>query len=83
MRLGQGNFRLNPRKFIALGADPYVVPLSFGFAEEGGRIKIYFHGAKAGMKHDLIRANPLYAPNLTSCAVTRRFRAASRRNTRV
>jgi nitroimidazol reductase NimA-like FMN-containing flavoprotein (pyridoxamine 5'-phosphate oxidase superfamily) len=37
---------------------PYVVPLSFGFEESDGVIKIYFHGAKEGLKHDLIAKNP-------------------------
>jgi len=34
---------------------PYVVPLSFGFEAAGGAIALYFHGAKEGLKHDLIR----------------------------
>jgi nitroimidazol reductase NimA-like FMN-containing flavoprotein (pyridoxamine 5'-phosphate oxidase superfamily) len=37
---------------------PYVVPLSFGLEAAGGKIALYFHGAKAGLKHGLIRANP-------------------------
>ena len=36
---------------------PYVVPLSFGFEEAGGEIRIYFHGAKEGLKHTLIKQN--------------------------
>ena len=33
------------------GADgPYVVPLSFGWEEQAGRIVLYFHGASAGEK---------------------------------
>lgn len=38
---------------------PYVVPLSFGFEASGGKITLYFHGAKEGLKHDLIQKNPL------------------------
>ena len=38
------------------GGRPYIVPLSFGFAWEGGRRVFYFHGAKEGRKIDLIRA---------------------------
>jgi nitroimidazol reductase NimA-like FMN-containing flavoprotein (pyridoxamine 5'-phosphate oxidase superfamily) len=37
---------------------PYVVPLSFGFEAEEGGITLYFHGAKEGLKHDLIAQNP-------------------------
>lgn len=36
---------------------PYVVPLSFGFEASDGRITLYFHGAKAGLKHELIAAD--------------------------
>ena len=36
---------------------PYVVPLSFGFEVNGDKIAIYFHGAKEGLKHDLIAKN--------------------------
>lgn len=33
------------------GADgPYVVPLSFGWEEQAGRIVLYFHGASAGKR---------------------------------
>jgi nitroimidazol reductase NimA-like FMN-containing flavoprotein (pyridoxamine 5'-phosphate oxidase superfamily) len=37
---------------------PYVVPLSYGFEASDGKIAIYFHGAKEGLKHDLIKQNP-------------------------
>ncbi|MDR0778588.1 MAG: pyridoxamine 5'-phosphate oxidase family protein [Methanomassiliicoccaceae archaeon] len=33
---------------------PYVVPLSFGFEAADEKITIYIHGAKEGLKHDLI-----------------------------
>ena len=36
---------------------PYIVPLSFGFETKDGHISIYFHGAKEGLKHELIRAD--------------------------
>jgi len=36
---------------------PYVVPVSFGFELLDGKITIYFHGAKEGLKHDLIAQN--------------------------
>ena len=35
----------------------YMVPLSFGFAEENGSYVFYFHSAKKGRKIDLIREN--------------------------
>jgi nitroimidazol reductase NimA-like FMN-containing flavoprotein (pyridoxamine 5'-phosphate oxidase superfamily) len=37
---------------------PYVVPLSFGFEVVGDKITVYFHGAKEGLKHELIAKNP-------------------------
>lgn len=47
--------RCNTIRLGLNGADfPYVVPLSFGFEVESGGINIYFHGAKEGLKHDLI-----------------------------
>jgi nitroimidazol reductase NimA-like FMN-containing flavoprotein (pyridoxamine 5'-phosphate oxidase superfamily) len=33
---------------------PYVVPMSYGFEAKDGKLVIYIHGAKAGLKHDLI-----------------------------
>ncbi len=36
------------------GEYPYVVPLSFGFATDGETITIYIHGAKEGLKNDLL-----------------------------
>ncbi len=33
---------------------PYVVPLSFGFEVADGKIAVYIHGAKEGLKHDLM-----------------------------
>ena len=37
---------------------PYVVPMTFGLLEYGERVTLYFHGAKSGHKHDLLRRNP-------------------------
>ena len=41
---------------IALNSDsyPYIVPLSFGIDLEGKRPYLYVHGAKEGMRHDLM-----------------------------
>jgi nitroimidazol reductase NimA-like FMN-containing flavoprotein (pyridoxamine 5'-phosphate oxidase superfamily) len=37
---------------------PYVVPLNFGVELRDGRVTLFFHGATAGKKLDLLRANP-------------------------
>lgn len=37
---------------------PYVVPLSFGYETKDGKITIYIHGAKEGLKNNLISKNP-------------------------
>ena len=39
------------------GTYPYVVPVSFGFEAVNDSITFYFHGAKEGLKHDLIALN--------------------------
>ena len=36
------------------GDSPYIVPLSFGYADN----RLYFHGATKGKKIDLIKTNP-------------------------
>lgn len=33
---------------------PYVVPVSFGYAVEDGKLALYFHGADVGRKHTLL-----------------------------
>lgn len=33
---------------------PYILPLNFGVREEDGRVALYFHGAAAGKKYELI-----------------------------
>ena len=43
---------------ICDGGTPYVVPLSFGFEADGGSIAVYFHGAKAGRKAELLQTRP-------------------------
>ena len=37
---------------------PYIVPLSFGYEILNGKIAVYFHGAKAGRKAELLRSLP-------------------------
>ena len=36
-----------------------MVPLSFAFEAGEGKITLYFHGAKEGLKHELLAKNPL------------------------
>ena len=37
---------------------PYIVPLSFGYEVLDGKIAVYFHGAKAGRKAELLKSLP-------------------------
>ena len=39
------------------GDAPYVVPLSYGYELEDGRLTLYFHCAKEGRKLDILRRN--------------------------
>ncbi len=36
------------------GDEAYIVPLNFGFEQDGERLTLYFHGAREGRKVDLI-----------------------------
>lgn len=40
------------------GDTPYVVPLSYGYDLEDGRLVLYFHCAKQGRKVDVLKKNP-------------------------
>lgn len=40
------------------GEYPYAVPLNFGFSENDGKFKAYFHCASEGKKIELIKKNP-------------------------
>lgn len=44
---------------IAMQGDeyPYVIPLNFGMAVDGQQVVLYFHGAQAGMKYELLSKN--------------------------
>lgn len=46
---------------------PYVIPLNFGFEDDGGRLVLYFHGAKDGKKYALIKNDGRAAFSM-SCA---------------
>jgi nitroimidazol reductase NimA-like FMN-containing flavoprotein (pyridoxamine 5'-phosphate oxidase superfamily) len=37
---------------------PYVIPLNFGYKLEGDRLRLFFHGALAGRKYDLLKDGP-------------------------
>lgn len=43
---------------IAFGGAPYVIPMSYGFAQENGRFTLYMHGAGEGEKIRRIQADP-------------------------
>lgn len=37
---------------------PYVVPVSFGMTEDGDELYLWFHGARLGLKTELIARDP-------------------------
>jgi len=37
---------------------PYIVPMNYGYEYENGKLTLYFHGAKEGKKHDIMKKNP-------------------------
>ncbi|MEN6340218.1 MAG: pyridoxamine 5'-phosphate oxidase family protein [Clostridiaceae bacterium] len=37
---------------------PYIVPVSFGYEAYNGKITVYFHGAVAGRKFELLKRHP-------------------------
>lgn len=41
------------------GDCPYTVPVSFGYEVDGDAITVYFHGADAGKKLELLQKNPI------------------------
>lgn len=43
---------------LADGDYPYIVPLNFAYKINGNQIEFYIHGAMAGRKYDLLKANP-------------------------
>lgn len=40
------------------GQEVYIVPMNFGFEEENGQLRLYFHCAGEGRKLDILRRNP-------------------------
>lgn len=37
------------------GDYPYILPVNFGFEMDGEKLTLFFHGAKEGMKHEIIK----------------------------
>jgi len=66
---------------ICDGDTPYVVPVSFGVLVDGNSVTIYFHGAKAGYKAELLKINPkvcfeadiFYKTEKTETGITTRY----------
>ena len=44
---------------LADGDFPYIVPVCFAYEVAEGKLALYFHGAMAGRKYELLRQNPL------------------------
>lgn len=42
---------------LAQDGQPYIVPLNYGYAWEGGKLTLYFHSAGEGRKLDILREN--------------------------
>ena len=66
------------------GGAPYVIPMSYGFAQEDGRFTLYMHGAGEGEKIDRIMAdgraaftmftgNAVYGSGETACRYSTSF----------
>ena len=49
------------------GEYPYVIPMNFGYEDDGEKLTIYFHGAKEGKKLSLIEGDP-HAAFSMSCS---------------
>lgn len=46
---------------------PYVIPLNFGYELEGSTLRLFFHGALAGRKYDLLKNGPHSAGFALDC----------------
>lgn len=46
---------------------PYIVPVSFGYEEQNGEIAVFFHGALAGRKTELLKRNPFVCVEADLC----------------
>ncbi|MDF2535640.1 MAG: pyridoxamine 5-phosphate oxidase family protein [Bacillales bacterium] len=43
---------------LSVDNQPYIVPLNFGYEVANGKLVLYFHGANAGKKLEMIQQNP-------------------------
>lgn len=43
---------------MADGGQPYVAPMSYGYALRDGALTLFFHSAKEGKKIDILKRNP-------------------------
>lgn len=43
---------------LADGDYPYIVPLNFAYRVVGEKVELYIHGAMAGRKYEMLKANP-------------------------
>ena len=43
---------------LAVGNEPYVVPMNYGYVMEDGKLTLYLHSAVRGKKLDMVQANP-------------------------
>jgi len=67
------------------GDYPYVIPMNFGYEDDGEHLTIYFHGAKEGKKLELIAKNGHAAfsmshaheliPGKVACATTFKYKS--------
>ena len=68
---------LEEAKVLRLGLKdgdyPYIVPLHYGYVYEGDVLRFYMHGAKAGKKYELVKADSHAFVEL-DCAVEARSR---------
>lgn len=62
---------------------PYIIPMNFGYTNDGTKLELYFHCAKEGRKLELLNSNPMVAfemdcsnrfiPGDTACNSTMEF----------
>lgn len=54
---------------LGINADgyPYVVPVSFGYDAQDGRVTLYFHGAGKGLKHELLARDARVCAEMSNC----------------
>ena len=54
---------------LGMNADgcPYVVPVSYGYDAQDGRVTLYFHGAGTGLKHQLLARDARVCAEMSTC----------------